>query len=121
MFSLGKGDHLSLLDDSKGEDLSLMSSQHSLMNEIKKLKIKSSRGRPRKNQARKENKFFKIPTNRKKLLRLDGESLPVISTSNFSASVREAREIFNTGVNMGLIPQFGEVKSISLIQEQLHL
>lgn len=120
MFSLNKGDHLSLLDDNKGKDLSHMSSQHSLMNEIKKLKIKSSRGRPRKIQARKENKSFKIPKNKKKFLRLDGESLAVITNNNFSAGAKEAREIFNTGVNMGLIPQFGEVKSISLTQEQLN-
>lgn len=121
MFYLDKGDHLSLLDDSKGEDLSHMSSQHSLMNEIKKLKIKSSRGRPRKIQARKENKSFKIPKNKKKFLRLGEESLPVITNNNFSAGAWEAREIFNTGVNMGLIPKFGEVRSISLIQEQLNL
>lgn len=53
--------HLSILDDSTGEDLSAKcSSQPSLLNDIKNLKIKSTKGRPRKIPDNKENKAFKI-------------------------------------------------------------
>lgn len=57
----GKGNSATTLLDYGVEDdlVSKSSSQHTILKELNTMRIKSNRGRRRKNQANKENKFFK--------------------------------------------------------------
>lgn len=60
-----KSQIMSVLEDSIGNDLpEKCESQSLLLNDLKNLRVKSNRGRPRKKNRFQENKYFKIPFRR---------------------------------------------------------
>lgn len=93
-----------------------ISPQTSVLKELKSLKKKSNRARPRKSQVAKENKHFKIS---KKKRNRNGMGLQPLDGFNIHIEKDEAREIFETGVQMGLLPETNEEESLKLINERL--
>lgn len=107
----------SLLEDSKGNDLSNRClSQPSLLNDLKALQIKGRRGRPRKSSTRKVNNFFKVLRKRKIG---KSEGLQVLDSGMIKNHWDEAKEIYETGINMGLVPVNNEEESLWMIRKQL--
>lgn len=92
----------SLLEDNIGDDLTeKCNSQHSLVNDLKGLRLKSKRGRPKKFIQGKENKAFKIPKRRRKGSKF---GLPILQFTQQMDKLDEAKAILDTGIQMGLIP-----------------
>lgn len=105
----------SVLEDSKGDDLSIRyATQPALIKDLRSLQIKSNRGRPRKIQSHKVNKAFIVPNSRKKKGNIGLQMI-----ENNPVSRHEAQEIFESGVQMGLIPIENEQQYIQRIRERL--
>lgn len=94
------------LEDSIGDDLANKClSNPSLVSAMQSLMLKSKRGRPRKGMTRKENKFFKLPKLRKNRT-YSGFKLADIDPMGFFKD--EARNFYETGILLGLIPDYEE-------------
>lgn len=109
----------SFLDDSFGQDISdKADSQFSLNKDLKELRIKSKRGRPRKNLKYKENKSFKIPLRHRSW---KNQPLKVGPIQFSPQGVDEASAILETGLEMGLILEKDRNSAISEIKERLNI
>lgn len=110
---------VSVLDDSNGQDFSdRADSQFSFLKDLRELRIKSKRGRPRKNLKKKENKAFKIPfrrRSRKNGAFNEAPGLPAI------IQVDEANAILETGILLGLTLEKDKVSSIAEIKKRLNV
>lgn len=109
----------SILDDSNGQDLSdKADSQFSLLKDLKELRIKSKRGRPRKNLRNKVNRAFKVPLGRryrKKVAAIDPQQ--EVQTQ----IVDEAGAILEICINMCLILVKNKDSAISDIKKRLNV
>nr|XP_017256449.1 PREDICTED: uncharacterized protein LOC108226007 [Daucus carota subsp. sativus] len=87
-----------------------------LLTSINNMRIKSRRGRPSKGKAKaKEIRAFKVPRRRKiKGMKL---GLPVIVANQ--GTFDEAKFVYESALNMGLIPDHTEEKSLQLIRDNL--
>uniref|UniRef100_A0A165Y5W2 DUF4283 domain-containing protein n=1 Tax=Daucus carota subsp. sativus TaxID=79200 RepID=A0A165Y5W2_DAUCS len=104
----------SILDDMVEESLEVENSL--IISSINKMSIKSRRGRPSKSKAKvKENKAFKVPRRRK--IRGMKLGLPVIAADKMIFD--EAKFVFDSAMNMGLISEHSEEKSLQLIRDNL--
>ncbi|KAL1809663.1 hypothetical protein ACET3Z_026653 [Daucus carota] len=86
-----------------------------LLKDLEKLRVKSNRGRPRKNNPKAMNKHFKLPRRKK----LRGEGLQQTSHFFLNNEFDEAESIYETGVLMGLLPTSSKSETIQLIKENL--
>lgn len=104
----------SILDDMVEEILEIENGV--LLTSINKMRIKSKRGGPSNGKAKtKENKAFKVPRRRKiKGMKL---GLPVIAATK--GPFDEAKFVYESALNMGLIPDHSEEKSLKLIRANL--
>ncbi|KAL1818826.1 hypothetical protein ACET3Z_013695 [Daucus carota] len=89
--------------------------QTKLLKDLEKLRVKSNRGRPRKNNPKAMNKHFKLPRRKK----LRGEGLQQTSHFFLNNAFDEAESIYETGVLMGLLPTSSKSETIQLIKENL--
>ncbi|KAL1802814.1 hypothetical protein ACET3Z_031461 [Daucus carota] len=104
----------SILDDMVEESLEFENSV--LLNSINKMSIKSRRGRPSKGKVKvKENKAFKVPRRRK--IRGMKLGLPVIAADK--GPFDEAKFVYESALNMGLLPEHSEEKILQLIRANL--
>lgn len=100
----------------------LNSTQTEVVKDLKGLKIRSNRGRPRKIVTGKENKYFKVPTKRKRRRQANANSgTRAFDRLNSGEVVDEAGDILETGLHMGLILVQDREFSLSLIKENLGL
>ncbi|KAL8115969.1 hypothetical protein AgCh_022462 [Apium graveolens] len=89
------------LYDSKEIDImSRCSSQPSLIKNLQCLEIKSNRGRPKSSASAREVKAFKVPKRIKKYSKIGLETIHFED----NGVMDEVKAIFDTGVQLGLIP-----------------
>lgn len=98
------------------------SSNSSVLRDLDSLKLRSNRGRPRKMSVQKANKYFKVPTNRKKKKMKKGMADSIsIKWADMGEVVDEAEAILETDLHMGLIIVKYKDSSLKLIKENLQV
>lgn len=110
---------VSILEDNIGDDLTNRCIiQPSLLAELKSLKIKSNRGRPRKPKQNNANRYFKVPRKKKSI---NKQGLPIIPWVFNKGSDNKAEAVLETGLLMGLVQENSKDMSLQLIKENLQL
>lgn len=104
-------------DASSENEVNHSDSDQDILQELAQLKVKSRRGRPRKNNPNALNKHFKLP--RKKKLR--GEGLQQLTHHFLNNTHDEADSIYETAVMMGLLPIHSKEESMHIIRGNLGL